>query len=132
MTASRKDQAMTTHDRSTTALTVTSIVLYALAGIVLVVGVYMGLAFANAPAAVRGLTIAFQTPALTPLWDALASGLAFTGAIVLVISLAVSMLLIAGGLLLRRSVVLSRRVQRLEAALEHVDLPLNVAPAVRR
>jgi hypothetical protein len=122
---------LTNHDRSTTALTVTSIVLYALAGLVFVGGVYMGLAFANAPAAVRGLTIALQIPALTPLWDALASGLVFTGAIVFVISLAVSTLLIASGLLLRRSVALSQRVQRLEAALEHADIPPSVAAPVR-
>ena len=122
---------MTHDDRSIAALKVTGIVLYVLAGIVLLAGTYMGLALANAPAAVRGLTIALQIPALTPLWDALASGLVFTGAIVLVISLALSTLLIAGGLLLRRFVALSRRVQRLEAGLERADIPPNVAAAAR-
>jgi hypothetical protein len=122
---------MTHHDRSTSTLAVTSIVLYVLAGLVLVLGVYMGLAFANAPAAIYGLTIAFQIPALTPLWDALASGLVFVGAILFVISLALSTLLIASGLLLRRFLALSQRVQQLEASLAHADISLIAAGTVR-
>jgi hypothetical protein len=84
----------------------------------------MSLAFANAPGALLGATIAFRTPQLAPLWDALASGLSFIGILLFVISLIMSALLLAGGLLLRRSAVLSQRVQRLEAALERANIPL--------
>jgi hypothetical protein len=68
-------------------LTIASMVLYVLAAIVFVLGAYLGLSFASAPAAIRGATIAFQTPELQPLWDGLASGLAFVGIVLFVISL---------------------------------------------
>jgi hypothetical protein len=121
-----KEQTMKQHSSSTSPLTVVGIVLYVLAAIVFLLGAYTGLAFANARAALWGATIAFRSPQLMPLWDALASGLVFVGAGLFVISLIVSALLVASGLLLRRSVVLSGRVQRLEAALERVNIPQTI------
>jgi hypothetical protein len=115
--------------RSTTALASMGIVLYVLAAIVVGLGAYMGLAFANARAALWGITIPFQSPALSPLWDALASALVFVGIVLFVVSLIVSALLVICGLLLRRSATLGQRVQQLEAALERAHIPLATAPA---
>lgn len=103
------------------------VVLYVLAGVVLALGGYAGLTFANAPAALSTATIAFRSPALSPLWDAIGSGLRFTGALLFGVSLILSALLVAGARVLRRSATLAQRVGRLEAALERANIALDGA-----
>jgi Na+-transporting NADH:ubiquinone oxidoreductase subunit NqrD len=122
---------MAHQERPTTALKVVGIVFYVLAAIVFVLGAFLGLGFANARSAIRGATIAFQSPALNPLWDTLASGLTFIGVVLFVMSLIVSSLLVASGLLLRRSLALSRRVRQLEAALERANIPIAAEPVAQ-
>ena len=71
----------------------------------------------DGPAALRSATIAFQTPLVQVLLNGVSSALLFAGVGLAVISLAISLLLVACGLLLRRSAALAVRVGRLEAAL---------------
>lgn len=108
---------MNTSDRSPLGLRLASIALYVLAALVAGLGVYGGFSFASAPAGLRAATIAFQMPIVQLLLDGLESALTFAGIVLVVISLALSVLLVACGLLLQRSVGLALRVERLEAAL---------------
>jgi hypothetical protein len=108
---------MSSPDRSTRALRGVGIVLYALAAAVLALGGYMSLSLASAPAALRSATIAFQTPIVALIVNGLASSLRTAGVALAIASLIVVVLLVACGLLLRRSAALAVRVDRLEAAL---------------
>lgn len=103
------------------------IALYILAAIVLTLGTIAGLGLANARAAISGVTIAFQSPALMPLWDAIGSGLIYLGATLWIASLLSSALLVVCGRLLRRSSQQAQRLVRLEAALERAGIALDPA-----
>lgn len=121
---------MSQPDRAGAALRVASVALYVLAGITLLLGGYLGLSLINAPSAIRGATIAFQTPVLAAFNDMVAQGFVQIGALVLILTLLLSAMLIAAGLLIARTLALSARVRRLEAALEQARLlpPVTDAP----
>lgn len=112
-------------NRPANAPQVGTVALYVLAGVVLALGAYAGLALANASATLRAATIVFQSPALSPLWDGIGSGLRFGGAVLFVVSLMLSALLFACARLLRRSATLAQRIGRLEAALERANIALD-------
>lgn len=114
--------------RRFTALKVLSIVLYVLAAIVFVLGIFTAISLANAAAIVPGATIAFQVPGLRPFWDVLVSGLRTVGLVIFGIALITSALMAACALLLWRSATLSLRIQRIEAALAQA----NILPATAR
>jgi hypothetical protein len=99
-----------------------SVVLYVLAAIVCLLGIFTSVSLANAAAIVPRATIAFQVPGLRPIWELLVSGLRTAGLVALGIALITSALMAACGLLLWRSATLSLRIQRIEAALAQADI----------
>lgn len=101
---------------------VVSVGMYILAGVMLIVGVWMALGFMGAPAALVTFRVLLPNPAFSPVIDMVGRTLQSLGIALLMLSLFLSLLMVACGLLLRRSAVLSQRVARLEAALGQTAL----------
>ncbi len=96
---------------------VVSVILYILAGLVFILGLGVAIDLFNAPNAIRGATIAFQTPVFKPLIDQITQAFLLAGGVLLVISLVFSGALVALGRLIAQNRRLAARVRELEARL---------------
>jgi hypothetical protein len=88
--------------------------MYALAALLLIASILLGLSVGSASAAIPAATIGFQSPALKPVWDALVSGLQFLGMLVFSGGLLLALLISSIGLLVGRIANLECRISRLE------------------
>lgn len=107
------------------SITLISRVLYALAGITLVGGVYFGISFMAAPSAMRGSLFMWQAlsgPLADLLYQALTQVATALGGTLIALACIISTLLVAAGKLLSRTHDLSQRVARLEQMLV-LDMP---------
>lgn len=99
-------------------LSVLSWVMYALAVMLLIVSILLGLSVSGASAAIPAATIGFQSPALKPIWDALVSGLQFLGVLVFGGGLILAILIFSMGLLVGRIADLEYRINQLAGTVE--------------
>ena len=99
-------------------LSVLSWVMYALAVMLLIVSILLGLSVSGASAASAAATIGFQSPALKPIWDALVSGLQFLGVLVFGGGLILAILIFSMGLLVGRIADLEYRINQLAGTVE--------------
>ncbi|MCL4828945.1 MAG: hypothetical protein KJZ95_16390 [Caldilinea sp.] len=93
-------------------------VMYALAVMLLIVSILLGLSVSGASAAIPAATIGFQSPVLKPIWDALVSGLQFLGVLVFGSGLILATLIFSMGLLMRRIADLEYRISQLAGTVE--------------
>jgi hypothetical protein len=92
--------------------------MYALAVMLLIVSILLGLSVSGASAVIPAATIGFQSPALKPIWDALVSGLQFLGVLVFGSGLILAILIFSMGLLMRRIADLEYRISQLAGTVE--------------
>jgi len=88
--------------------------MYALAALLLIASILLGLSVSGASAAIPAATIGFQSPALKPVWDALVSGLQLLGVLVFGGGLTLAILIFGIGLLVGRVANLECRISQLE------------------
>jgi len=105
---------MTIDDRRARSWKLLSWIMYALAAMLAVASILLGLSVSGASAAIPAATIGFQAPIFKPVWDALVSALQFLGVLVLGGGLVLAILLLGIGLLVGRIAALERRVSQLE------------------
>lgn len=105
---------MTIDDRRARSWNLLSWIMYALAAMLAVASILLGLSVSGASAAIPAATIGFQAPIFKPVWDALVSALQFLGVLVLGGGLVLAILLLSIGLLVGRIAALERRVSQLE------------------
>lgn len=109
---------MKTDQKRAHRLSVLGWVMYALAVMLLIVSILLGLSVSGASAAIPAATIGFQSPALKPIWDALVSGLQFLGVLVFGSGLILAILIFSMGLLMRRIADLEYRISQLAGTVE--------------
>lgn len=109
---------MKTDQKRAHRLSVLSWVMYALAVMLLIVSILLGLSVSGASAAIPAATIGFQSPALKPIWDALVSGLQFLGVLVFGGGLILAILIFSMGLLVGRIADLEYRINQLAGTVE--------------
>lgn len=109
---------MKTDQKRARRLSVLSWVMYALAAMLLMASILLGLSVSGASAAIPAATIGFQSPAFKPVWDALVSGLQFLGVLVFGGGLILAILIFSIGLLVGRIANLECRISQLEGTAE--------------
>lgn len=105
---------MITEQKRTHSWKLLSWSLYALAVVLLIASILLGLSISGASSAIPAATIGFQAPIFKPIWDALVSALQFLGVLVFGGGLVMAILLFGIGLLIGRIAVLEQRVNQLE------------------